>query len=142
MVEIRAGRWGGAATATSLAEARRHYADEAVIGVLGQGGVARFHLGPSATPMTAERLALAKLLEKAGDGDFLRAVAEAVLRLLMENGVEGLIGVAGHELSPDRVNYRNGYRDRTLDTRLGTLALRVPKLRQGSYFRPSWRRAG
>ena len=36
----------------------------------------------------------------------------------------------------DRLNYRNGYRDRTLDTRLGTLALRVPKLRQGSYFPP------
>ena len=86
--------------------------------------------------MTAERLALAELLEKAGDGDFLRAVAEAVLQLLMETDVESLIGVARHERSPDRLNYRNGYRDRTLDTRLGTLALRVPKLRQGSYFPP------
>ena len=86
--------------------------------------------------MTAERLALAELIEKAGDGDFLRAVAEAVLQLLMETDVEGLIGVARHERSPDRLNYRNGYRDRTLDTRLGTLALRVPKLRQGSYFPP------
>ena len=86
--------------------------------------------------MTAERLALAELMEKAGDGDFLRAVAEAVLQLLMETDVEGLIGVARHERSPDRPNYRNGYRDRTLDTRLGTLALRVPKLRQGSYFPP------
>jgi transposase-like protein len=54
----------------------------------------------------------------------------------METDVEGLIGVARHERSPDRLNYRNGYRDRTLDTRLGTLALRVPKLRQGSYFPP------
>ena len=43
--------------------------------------------------MTAERLALAELMEKAGDGDFLRAVAEAVLQLLMETDVEGLIGV-------------------------------------------------
>jgi putative transposase len=86
--------------------------------------------------MTAERLALAELIEKAGDGDFLRAVAEAVLQLLMETDVEGLIGVARHERSPDRLNYRNGYRDRTLDTRLGTVALRVPKLRQGSYFPP------
>ena len=75
-------------------------------------------------------------MEKAGDGDFLRAVAEAVLQLLMETDVEGLIGVARHERSPDRLNYRNGYRDRTLDTRLGTLALRVPKPRQGSYFPP------
>ena len=86
--------------------------------------------------MTTERLALAELLEKAGDGDFLRAVAEAVLQLLMETDVESLIGVARHERSPDRLNYRNGYRDRTLDTRLGTLALRVPKLRQGTYFPP------
>ena len=86
--------------------------------------------------MTTERLALAELLEKAGDGDFLRAVAEAVLQLLMETDVENLIGVARHERSPDRLNYRNGYRDRTLDTRLGTLALRVPKLRQGTYFPP------
>lgn len=86
--------------------------------------------------MTAERLALAELMEKAGEGDFLRAVAEAVLQLLMETDVEGLIGVGRHERSPDRLNYRNGYRDRTLDTRLGTLALRVPKLRQGTYFPP------
>ena len=54
----------------------------------------------------------------------------------METDVEGLIGVGRHERSPDRLNYRNGYRDRTLDTRLGTLALRVPKLRQGTYFPP------
>ena len=84
--------------------------------------------------MTEDRLPLAELLQKAGDGDFLRAVAEAVLQLLMETDVEGLIGAARHERSPERLNYRNGYRDRTLDTRLGSLQLRIPKLRQGSYF--------
>ena len=42
--------------------------------------------------MTEERLALSELLEKAGEGDFLRTVAEAVLQLLMEADVEGLIG--------------------------------------------------
>jgi transposase-like protein len=86
--------------------------------------------------MTEDRLPLAELLEKAGDGDFLRAVAEAVLQILMETDVEGLIGAGRHERSADRLNYRNGYRDRTLDTRLGQLQLRVPKLRQGSYFPP------
>src|SRR4051812_32313366 len=86
--------------------------------------------------MTEDRLPLAELLQKAGDGDFLRAVAEAMLQILMESDVEGLIGAGRHERSADRLNYRNGYRDRTLDTRLGTLALRVPKLRQGSYFPP------
>jgi putative transposase len=86
--------------------------------------------------MTEERLPLTELLQKAGDGDFLRSVAEAVLQLLMEADVEGLIGAGRHERSPERLNYRNGFRDRTLDTRLGSLQLRIPKLRQGSYFPP------
>ena len=86
--------------------------------------------------MTDERLPLAELLQKAGEGDFLRSVAEAVLQLLMETDAEGLIGAGRHERSPERLNYRNGYRERTLDTRLGSLQLRVPKLRQGSYFPP------
>jgi putative transposase len=86
--------------------------------------------------MTDDRLPLAELLQKAGDGDFLRSVAEAVLQLLMESDVEGLIGAARHERSAERMNWRNGYRERALDTRLGTLQLRVPKLRQGSYFPP------
>ena len=86
--------------------------------------------------MTEDRLPLAELLQKAGDGDFLRSVAEAVLQLLMESDVEGLIGAGRHERSPERLTYRNGYRERALDTRLGTLQLRVPKLRQGSYYPP------
>src|SRR3954465_622395 len=86
--------------------------------------------------MTEDRLPLAELLQKAGDGDFLRTVAEAVLQLLMETDVEGLIGAGRHERTVERLNYRNGYRERALDTRLGTLQLRGPKLRQGSYFPP------
>ena len=86
--------------------------------------------------MTEERLVLADLLEKAGEGDFLRAVAEAVLQLLMESDVEGMIGAGRYERSGERTTWRNGYRDRTLDTRLGSLQLRIPKLRQGSYFPP------
>ena len=82
--------------------------------------------------MTKERLAPSELLEKAGEGDFLRAVAEAVLQLLMEADAEGLIGAARYE----RTTWRNGHRDRVLDTRLGSLQLRIPKLRQGSYFPP------
>jgi transposase-like protein len=86
--------------------------------------------------MTDERLPLAELLQKAGEGDFLRSVAEAVLQLLMEADAEGLIGAGRHERSAERLNYRNGYRERALDTRLGSLQLRIPKLRQGSYFPP------
>ncbi len=86
--------------------------------------------------MTEDRLPLAELLAKAGDGDFLRSVAEAVVQLLMETDVDGLIGAGRHERTLERANHRNGYRDRTLDTRLGSLQLRIPKLRQGSYFPP------
>ena len=86
--------------------------------------------------MTEDRLPLSELLQKAGDGDFLRAVAESVLQLLMEADVEGLIGAARHERSADRLTWRNGYRERTLDTRLGALSLKIPKLRQGTYFPP------
>ena len=88
--------------------------------------------------MTDDRLPLVELVQKAGDGDFLRAVAEAVLQLLMEADVEGLIGAGRHERSPERLNGRNGSRERTLDTRLGALQLRIPKLRQGRSSRPSW----
>ena len=86
--------------------------------------------------MTDERMALVDLLQKSGDNDFLRSVAEAVLQILMEADVEGLIGAGRHERTGDRLNYRNGYRERSLDTRLDSLQLRIPKLRQGSYFPP------
>lgn len=52
----------------------------------------------------------------------------------MEADVEGLVGAARHERSGDRTTWRNGYRDRSLDTRLGTLNLKIPKLRTGAYF--------
>jgi putative transposase len=73
-------------------------------------------------------------------------VAEAVLQLLMEADVEGLIGAARHERSPtdrvrglkahERLNDRNGDRERGIETRLGTLSPGIPKRRQGSYFPP------
>jgi transposase-like protein len=86
--------------------------------------------------MTEDRMALVELLQKADDGDFLRSVAEAVLQLLMETDADGVIGAGRHERSPERLTYRNGHRPRSLDTRLGPLQLKIPKLRQGSYFPP------
>jgi transposase-like protein len=59
-----------------------------------------------------------------------------VLQLLMEVDVAGLIGAGRDERSGERLTWRNGYRDRTLDTRLGPMQLRHPKLRQGWYFPP------
>ena len=84
--------------------------------------------------MTDDRLPLAELMAKTGDGDFLRTVAESVLQIIMEADVDGLIGAGRHERSSDRSTWRNGYRDRSLDTRLGTLNLKIPKLRTGAYF--------
>ena len=84
--------------------------------------------------MTDDRLPLAELVAKAGDDDFLRVVAESVLQIIMEADVDGLIGAGRHERSGDRTTWRNGYRERALDTRLGTLNLKIPKLRTGAYF--------
>ncbi len=95
---------------------------------------ADFNHGPMETPMTETTLPLIELLQKQDDGDFLRAVAEAVLQLLMEHDVEGVVGAGRYERGDGRQTWRNGYRDRELKTRLGALNLRVPKLRQGSYF--------
>ncbi len=86
--------------------------------------------------MTEDRLPLGEMLAKAGDGGFLRSVAEAVVQLLMKSDVEGLIGAGRRERTAERATCRNGCRDRTLDTRLGSLQLRIPKLRQGSCLPP------
>ena len=89
------------------------------------------------TPMTNDNMDVLALLQKSDDGDFLRLMAETALQRLMEYDVENLMGVARHERSPDRQTYRNGFRERSLETRLGTLDLKIPKLRTGaSYFPP------
>ena len=81
------------------------------------------------------------LLEKAGDGDFLRSVAEAVLQLLMEADVDGLIGAGRYERSGERTTWRNGFRDRSLDTRLGqAAAARSRSCARAATSRRSWSR--
>jgi putative transposase len=85
-------------------------------------------------PMTEDRLLIEELAAKGGQPDFLRTIAENVLQLIMEADVDGLIGAGRHERSSERATWRNGYRDRSLDTRVGTLNLKIPKLRAGSYF--------
>ena len=59
--------------------------------------------------MIKERLPLAKLLAKAGDGDFLHNVAKAVVQLLMATDVNGLIGASRYECNGEHADYRNGY---------------------------------
>jgi transposase-like protein len=84
--------------------------------------------------MTDSKMALLELVQKSDDSSFLRELLQFSLQRLMSFEVDGRCGAGPHERSEARVNQRNGYRDRTFETRLGTLDLRIPKLRQGSYF--------
>ena len=87
--------------------------------------------------MTDDTMHLLDVVQKSDDGDFLKAIAETALQRIMDADVDNIIGAARHERSPERLTYRNGYRERTLETRLGSLELKVPKLRAGpSYFPP------
>ena len=84
--------------------------------------------------MTTETMDLQALLEKTTDTDFLRHMIGFSAQRLMELEVEGLTGAAPGARTPDRINHRNGYRDRDWETRAGIVELRIPKLRKGSYF--------
>jgi putative transposase len=84
--------------------------------------------------MTEDRMALIELAEKHADGDLLRELGQLVLQRLMDAEAEQRCGAGLHERSMERVNQRNGYRERSLETRLGTLDLKIPKLRTGSYL--------
>ena len=85
--------------------------------------------------MTAnDMMTLRALLEKSSAADLLREMIGFTAERLMALEVEGLTGAAYGERSPDRLTHRNGYRERSWETRAGTVALKIPKLRKGSYF--------
>jgi putative transposase len=73
-----------------------------------------------------------KQLERA-DVDLLREMVQVFAEQLMGADADALCGADYGERSPERVNRRNGYRERAWDTRAGTIALQVPKLREGTY---------
>ena len=84
--------------------------------------------------MTNEMMNLRALLEKSGDADLVREMIGFAAHRLMELEVGALTGAEHGERSSDRITHRNGYRDRDWETRAGTVELRIPKMRKGSYF--------
>jgi putative transposase len=83
------------------------------------------------------RIGLTELLRKAmieQDADFLKEGVRVLSQALMEMEVQEYVGAARHERSPRRVGQRNGYRERSWDTRVGTVDLKVPRVRDGGYF--------
>lgn len=74
-----------------------------------------------------------KGLEEHG-GDLLREMVAVFTQILMSTDVDTVCGAAYGSRSPERANRRNGYRSRSWDTRVGTIELQIPKLREGSYF--------
>lgn len=71
------------------------------------------------------------------DTDRLREMLSTFASMLMNAEVDALCGAEYGERTPERTNSRNGYRERTWDTRAGTIELAIPKLRAGTYF-PDW----
>ena len=84
--------------------------------------------------MTNETMDLKTLIEKTPDADLLREMIGFAAERLMEMEVAGLTGAAYGEKSLDRLAQRNGYRERAWETRAGSVELRIPKLRKGSYL--------
>ena len=84
--------------------------------------------------MTNATMALAELAEKGADIDVLRQMVQFMAQRLMELDVEARCGAGYDEKNPERLNSRNGYRERAWETRAGSVELKIPKLRQGSYF--------
>jgi putative transposase len=82
--------------------------------------------------MTDARMALLELIEKRADTDLVREMLAFAAERLMDLEVETLTGAPAGVRSPERLNQRNGYRERAWDTRAGRIDLAIPKLRKGS----------
>ena len=83
--------------------------------------------------MADNSMALNDTLMQLGGEDFLRDLTEFMLNRIMDADVTARINADRHERTEDRETYRNGYRYRAYNTRVGTLDLRIPKLREGLF---------
>jgi putative transposase len=93
-----------------------------------------------------QRMTTADVVAKvmAGEhGDFVREAVALIAHELMEAEISAEVGAELHEVSPQRITHRNGYRPRPWETRVGDIELLIPRKRQGpAYSRASWSRAG
>jgi transposase-like protein len=106
---------------------------EAAIEISGKVEFAKTNLTEEKT-MAEDSMAFVQWIRQQGGEDFLRSLVESLLAKLMDYEVTNQTGAGLHERSQERGAYRNGYRERALNTRLGTLELQIPKLRRGTYF--------
>jgi len=84
--------------------------------------------------MTTDMMNVRSLVEKSADADLLREMIGFAAEWLMELEAGSATGAGFGEKNPMRLAQRNGYRDRDWETRAGAVRLRIPKLREGSYF--------
>jgi transposase-like protein len=84
--------------------------------------------------MTNAKMALLELVEQEADADLVREMLAFAAERMMEMEIEAKTGAPVGSRSPERLNQRNGYRERAWDTRAGRIELAIPKLRKGSYF--------
>jgi Transposase, Mutator family len=133
------GKWPAGATAESLAQA-----GHLSTAVVAPGWVAivdlrlwfevRARTFSTETTMTDERMALIELIEKSADGDLVREMLGFAAERLMEAEVQARTGAAHGARDAARQVQRNGYRERSWETRAGRIELEIPRLRKGSYF--------
>jgi len=97
-------------------------------------GCDTFNFAREPTMTTKSTIALTELAEQGADADLLRDMLQFVAQRLMDMDVESLCAAFYGERSPERLNSRNGYRERLWETRAGSVDLKIPKLRKGSYF--------
>jgi putative transposase len=113
--------------------AEGHGAEAAIVS-LGKVELPHLTLPENITMTTKTNIALAELAEKGADADLLKQMIQFVAQRMMDMDAESLCAAAYGERSPERLNSRNGYRERLWETRAGSVDLKIPKLRKGSYF--------
>jgi transposase-like protein len=104
-------------------------------------GSAKSQTGRSTTMVEGQSMTVADVVAGVRDGrleDFVREAVVLIARELMESEITGEVGAELGEVSVDRVTYRNGYRPRAWETRVGELELLIPRKRQGPAYFPSF----